>query len=219
MASMDTATLGSLLGVVSAAATTVVLIVLANYVMSSIGYMRLAERRNIKNSWLIWVPIIRNWTMGAVADSYDETKGIKRKTRILLPVFSVIKLAVTIAIGSYVGMLAPYFIKYGLDLFIYAPENFTLLVPFIFAIPGIITACVIYKVCYLISLYKTFESTDEQKGLVYTIISGVFPFASGLIILLSREKGYSYQDLVKEEENEEIPVEEELTSIEEFKFQ
>ena len=219
MASMDTATLGSLLGVVSAAATTIILILLANYVMSSIGYMRLAERRNVKNGWLIWIPIVRNWTVGAVADSYDETKGIKRKTRVLLPLFSAIKLAITIAIGSYVGMLAPYFIEYGLELFIYAPENFALLVPFIFAIPGILIACVIYKVCYLVSLYKTFESTDEQKGLVYTIISGVFPFASGLIILLSREKGYSYQDLVKVEEIEEAPAEEEFTSLEDFKFQ
>jgi hypothetical protein len=47
----------------------------------------------------------------------------------------------------------------------------------------------------------------------------VFPFASGLIILLSREKGYSYQDLVKVEEFEEAPAEEEFTSLEDFKFQ
>ena len=214
MASMDTVALGNLLGVVCAAATAVILILLANYVMSSIGYMRIAERRNIKNGWLIWIPIVRNWTMGAVADSYDETKGFKRKTRVLLVLFSVIKLAVAIAIGSYVSMLLPYIIQYGLDLFIYAPENYALLIPFIFAIPGIAIACVIYKVCYLISLYKTFESTDAQKALVYTILSGVFPFASGLIILLSKENGYSYQDLIEDEE-----VEEKINTIEEINFQ
>ncbi len=219
MASMDTAALGTLLGFVCAGATAVILIILANYVMSSIGYMRLAERRNIKNGWLIWLPIARNWAMGAVADSYDETKGIKRRFRIFLVVFSAVKLAVTIAIGSYVGMLAPYIIKYGLDLFIYAPENYALLVPFIFAIPGIAIACVIYKVCYLISLYKTFESTDTQKSLVYTILSGVFPFVSGLLVLLSRENGYDYNDLVEEEKVEETPVEEEpVNTVEEINF-
>ncbi|MBR5247178.1 MAG: hypothetical protein IKV25_07405 [Clostridia bacterium] len=217
MGSIDMATLGGLLGYVFASATTVVLILIANYVLSSIGYMRIANRRGMNNAWLVWIPVARNWTFGAVADNYDETKGIKRRFRVFLVVFSVIQTAILIAVSSYISMLMPYIIKYGLDLFTYDIANLALLIPVGFALLGVLIANAIYKTCYIVSLYKTFESTDAEKSLIFAILSAVFPFASGLLVFLSREKGYDYNDLIEEEETEEAPVQEENT-VEEINF-
>ncbi len=220
MASMDTAALGGLLGYVFASATTVLLILITNYILSSIGYMRITTRRQIKNGWLAWIPVARNWTIGAVADSYDETKGIKRRFRVFLVIFAVIQMAILIALGSYIGMLLPYIIKYGLDLFTYDLGNMALLIPVGFALVGLLIANSIYKACYIVSIYKTFESTDTEKSLVFTILSAVFPFASGLFIFLSREKGYDYFDLIEEEQDETPEVaEEQINTIEEINFE
>lgn len=216
---LDTSTLGGLLGVVSAAATTIVLLLCADYVMSGIGYMRIAARRDIKNAWLIWIPVARNWTIGTVAEKYDETRGIKRNFKIFLVIFSLIRIAILVAVGSYISMLAPYFIKYGIELFTYDLGNLALLVPVGVALVGILIASVIYKAFYTVSLYKTFESTDTKNSLVYAIISSVIPFAAGLFVLLSREKGYSAEDLVEEKVTEEAEEKEQyFNSIEEISF-
>ena len=211
---LDTSNLGGLLGIASAAITTIVLILGADYIMSSIGYMKIASRREIKNGWLIWIPIARNWTIGAVAEKYDETRGIKRNFKIFLVIFSLIRLAILIAVGSYISMLLPYFIEYGLDLFTYDLGNLALLVPVGFALVGILITSAIYKTCYTVSLYKAFESTDTKNSLVYAIISSAIPFAAGLLILLSREKGYSAED-TKEVTEEAEPH---FNSIEEINF-
>ena len=219
MASMDTAALSGLLGYVFASATTAILILITNYVLSSIGYMRITTRRQIKNGWLTWIPIVRAWTIGAVADSYDETKGIKRRLRVFLVIFAAIQTAILIAVGSYIGMLLPYIIKYGLDLFTYDMGNAVLLIPVAFALVGILIANAIYKACYIVSIYKTFESTDAEKSLVFTILSAVFPFASGLFIFLSREKGYDYLDLIEKEDAAPEVIEEQINTIEEINFE
>ncbi len=217
---LDTSNLGGLLGVASAAVTTIVLLLGADYIMSSIGYMRIAARREIKNGWLIWIPIARNWTIGTVAEKYDETRGIKRNFKVFLVLFSIIKIAILIAVGSYISMLLPYFLEYGLDLFTYDLGNLALLVPVVFALLGILIAHAIYRTCYIVSLYKVFESTDAKNSLVFAIISSVIPFAAGLLILLSREKGYSAEDMIEEGNTEEAIEETEpyFNSIEEIKF-
>lgn len=205
---MDTNSLAGVLGVVSALATAIVLIAITNYVLASIGYMTIAKRREIKNAGLVWVPIARNWTIGAISDNYDEINGIKRRIKVFLVVFSVIKIAISIAAGSYIGMLMPYIIEYGLDLFTYDIGNTMLLIPVAFEVLGFAIACIIYKVCYVIALYKTFESAEIKKSLIFTILSTVLPFASGLFIFLSREKDSFSKNMVIEDrveiENKEI---------------
>lgn len=213
---MDMAVLSEFLGVILASATAIALILITNYVLSSIGYMRIADRREIKNGWLVWIPVARNWTFGAVADNYDETKGIRRRFRVFLVVFDVIKLAILIAVGSYISMLLPYIIKYGLDLFIYDIGNTMLLIPIGFALLGYLLVNAMYRTCFIVSLYKTLESTDTKNSLVFAILSAVFPFISGLFVLLSREKGYSYLDLLETEE--ETETEEITNTVEEINF-
>ena len=50
---------------------------------------------------------------------------------------------------------------------------------------------------------------------MFAILSAVFPFVSGLFVLLSREKGYSYLDLSETEEETET---EEITNTDEEIF-
>ena len=210
---MDTNSLMGLFGVLSASATAIILLAITNYVLASIGYMKIAQRRGIKNAGLVWVPIARNWTIGAIADNYDEMKGIKRRTKVFLVVFAAVKIAISIAAGSYIGMLMPYIIEYGLDLFTYDIGNTMLLIPIAFELVGFAIACVIYKTCYIVSLYKTFESTDTKKSLVFTIVSTVVPFASGLLVFLSRENDSFKKATVIEESVEEESVEIEINEI------
>ncbi len=206
---MDTNSLAGLLGIVSASATAILLLAITNYVLASIGYMKIAQRRGIKNAGLVWVPIARNWTIGAISDNYDEKSDIKRRIKVFLVIFAVIKIALSIAAGSYIGMLMPYIIKYGMDLFTYDIGNTLLLIPVALEVLGFALASVVYKTCYIVALYKTFESTETKKSLVFTIVSALVPFASGLLIFLSREKD-SLTEVVESEDDAEESVETEV---------
>lgn len=201
---MDTSTLSSLLGVISASATTVLLVVIADYVLSSLGYSKLALRRNVSSNWLAWIPVARYWLIGTLADHYDDRNGIKRRFRFFLLIPQLIKTAILIPVIVYALQLAPYFIEYGFELFTYSIQNILLLVPFVFAALGYAIVQVIFKICYTVAIYKVFESTVPERALVYSVIGAIIPVTNSAFVFVSRDSGYDYfTDAEEEEETEE----------------
>lgn len=187
--------------VLSASAMAVFLISLANYVLSGIAYTRLALRRQFTGGWLAWIPVAKAWAVGAAADHYDERNSIKRKFRIITLIFSVINIALVIAMASYIYMFLPAIEKYGLDVFFYDIGNMRALLPFAAEAIGLLISISIYKCCMVVSEYKYFESTVPEKALLYAIISTAFPFVKGLLLFLVRDKGYDYFTPLPGEEN------------------
>lgn len=54
------------------------------YILRSIGLMTIARNRNLPNPWIIWIPIVGGYTLGAIADDINEQKGTKSIYRWLL---------------------------------------------------------------------------------------------------------------------------------------
>lgn len=202
----------TLLGLASAFGVVVLLAVIADYVLSSIGFSRIALRRNISNNWLAWIPVVRYWTIGAIADSYDERKEIKRRLRFFLVVLEAAKFAILIPVLIYSLQLLPYFLEYGLDLFTYDLNNILLLVPIVGASFGFVIINTIMKVCYTIAIYKFFESTVPKNALVFTIIGTIIPLLNGVFVFVSRNKGYDYISAYYED-NEAQEEEADLTEL------
>ena len=203
---LNTATI---LGLVSATATAIVIILVADYVLSSIGYSKLALRRNISAGWLIWIPVIRYWTIGAVADDYDSQNGIKRRFRFFLLAFQFIELAIVIPVAIYSLQLLPFYLEYGVELFTHDIQNFILLVPIIGGIVGLAFASALFKVCYTVAVYKVFESTEPRKALVFSLVGAMIPLLGSVFVFISRNKGYDYLTAYQEESEPE----EDLTEL------
>ncbi len=201
----------TLLGLASASGVIVLLAVIADYVLSSMGYSKIALRRNISNNWLAWIPVVRYWTIGAIADSYDERKEIKRRLRFFLVALQAAKFAIVIPVLVYSLQLLPYFMEYGIDLFTYDLNNILLLVPIVGALIGFVIINAIMTVCYTIAVYKIFESTVPKNALIFTIIGAIIPLLNGVFVFISRNKGYDYVSAYYEDN--EVEEEEDLTQL------
>ena len=69
------------------------LIELAFYIIGSIGLYSMANNTGMKNPWLAWIPVAREYLLGSLADRYNCTSRQKKTSfAIWLPVASVIQL-------------------------------------------------------------------------------------------------------------------------------
>lgn len=57
---------------------------IALYVLESIGVMKLARNRGMRNPWLIWIPVVGSFTIGALADDIQARQGKQTYFRYLL---------------------------------------------------------------------------------------------------------------------------------------
>lgn len=193
----------TLLGLGAAAGMIVFLATIADYVLSSIGYSRIALRRNISANWLAWIPVARYWIIGAISDNYDSRKEIKRKIRFFLVVLQVLNAAIIIPLSIYLLQLSPFITKYGVDLFINDGNGLYLLFPIVAAVLGLVILNTIFKVCYTVALYKVFESTVPENALVYTILGSILSVVGSVFVFISRNKGYDYVDAYYEDNKAE----------------
>lgn len=77
------------------------------YVLGSKGVHAIAARRGIKNPWMIWIPVVGNWTLGCISDQYQQRKyGRDPNLRKKLLIWSIITQA---------GSFTPSAISISLD--------------------------------------------------------------------------------------------------------
>lgn len=167
-------------------------IAVANYIMNSLGLYKIAERRQIPNPWMAWLPFTNDWLVGSIADDYDGRNGIKRKWRVVLLTLSI--LVVGGIVVMYVGMFISVFVFafrfaytepavsdiLGLVIFLYVS---------LFAVMFVAIAQSFFKV---ICIYKIFESTVPEKSVKYMLIYLLVPLGTGISLMLCRKKGYPF---------------------------
>jgi hypothetical protein len=60
------------------------------YIFESIGFAKMAYNRGMKNSWLAWVPIAREFLVGSIADDIHDLSGKKTVFRIIFPISKLV---------------------------------------------------------------------------------------------------------------------------------
>lgn len=165
---------------------------LANYIMRSLALYRIANRRQVPNPWLSWVPIASSWLIGNIADDYDERNGIKRKWRVVLLTLSLISIG-GIVVG-YIGLIA-WMVTMTIDSRLSYVGNLTgmitsVIVIYIFIIIAAVVAMA-KSFCEVICTYKIFESTVPEKSVKYLLLYLLVPLAGSICLLKCKEKGYS----------------------------
>ena len=146
---------------------------IVKYILYSNSLYRISTRRGINNAGLAWVPVVRNWLIGAIVDKYEaDRNNVTKNWKKVLTCF------VCIAVAGYILYL-------GLSVFVALSgmvEDFTvndigmlaaLLAGFVVLFIGVLGLSACKYVCY----YKIFESCSMQKATKYFLITFLVPFA------------------------------------------
>lgn len=167
---------------------------LASYVLTSLSLYTIGSRRLIKNSWLSWLPIGRDWVLGKIAEEYDGKNGIERKWGKIMLTLSIIGnlglvaffviyiIFVIMAIGTEsagLGMEA-FMLSTGIGMAI------LFLVVYIAALICLAALQFLSYICY----FKLYESTVPKKAVKYLLISLLVPLGMPICLYRAKDQGY-----------------------------
>lgn len=166
----------------------------ASYILTSLSLYTIGSRRLIKNSWLSWLPIGKEYILGKIAEEYDAKNGINRKWG---------KIMLTLSLIGKLGLVA-FFVVYiifvimviGIETANLGMEAFMLssgigmallfIVVYIAAIICLTALQFLTYICY----FKLYESTVTEKAVKYLLISLLVPFGMPICLYRAKDKGY-----------------------------
>lgn len=164
----------------------------AAYVLSSLALYTMAQRRGIHHPWLAWVPVVKVWILGSLADQYryvarGENRS-KRKSLVILSILSgVLAGAVTVmAIVMAVNLLTGMF---GGVSFEYTMANVSGMLLGIIGLSVPMLAVAIAKlVVYYMALSDVYKSMDPANSTVFLVLSIVFGVTEPFFLFFNRNK-------------------------------
>ncbi|MBQ2986718.1 MAG: hypothetical protein IJE23_04470 [Tyzzerella sp.] len=167
---------------------------LASYIMNAIALYKIADRRQIPNPWMAWLPFTSDWLLGSIVDDYDGRNGIKRKWRVTLLALSLIS-AIGILV-TYIAMFVGIIVLAFQYTDIEPPIGPTLAYIMILYIALIIFALLASAkgICQIVCIYKIYESTVPKKAVKYLLLSMLIPLAGPICLLRCKDKGYPYPE-------------------------
>jgi len=166
----------------------------ASYILTSLSLYTIGSRRLIKNSWLSWLPIGKEYILGKIAEEYDAKNGINRKWG---------KIMLTLSLIGNLGLVA-FFVVYiifvimvigidtaglGMEAFMLSTGIGAILVFLIVYIAALICLTALQFLTY-ICYFKLFESTVTEKAVKYLLISLLVPFGMPICLYRAKDKGY-----------------------------
>ncbi len=173
---------------------------IASYVLGSLGYFTIAKRRGVKNPWLAWIPLGRDWIVGCLSDQYQYVaKGkLTGRRKVLLGVgLASVALAVVFAIVYAVTLMGMVGILTDPRTY-HMSEEEVLSTIFAGGTLGILgslaiaaVACilsVVDMIFYYISLYDVFRSCDPDKAVLFLVLSIILSWLSPFLVFALRKK-------------------------------
>lgn len=150
---------------------------IAQYVLHSMALYKISKKRNLKNSFLAWIPVASYWTLGNIADDIDGDRNLKSKFRKVLLTLGII------LIGAAILFFIVFFVLMAVAAMAsvngYMPETtsitvaiimYAVLIPLAFA--SMATEVIMY-LCY----FKIYEGILPEKRIKYFLLSMLVPLA------------------------------------------
>lgn len=155
------------------------------YVLRSMALYTIAQRRQIRNAWLAWVPVLSCWILGSLSDQYRYVvKGqIKAKRKWLIGL-NIAKLI----LGTAAFILALLALGDALHYGDFAqPFLKSLFRTLIFGLP---VACigVAVTVIRFMALYDVYMSLEPENAILFLVLSILIKIVEPFFLFFSREK-------------------------------
>ena len=162
-----------------------IVIGLANYIISGIGILKISANHGKPHGWLGFIPIANRYQIGAVSGELEFSKRRMKSTglwMVLIPMITSVVFSV-----FYIGLFVYIFI--GAMSFDYSSVS-----PFLFLmeITGVVFAAIllmsvgttIYTIIYLMALFKIFSAHySGPRSVFYMLLSTFIPLAAGILLI------------------------------------
>lgn len=153
------------------------------YILNNLGFQRLAANRGLSNPWLIWIPILGEYTVGALVDDIQQQQTSHRG------IFRYLLVAGAFLSASIWGSgLSSILYSFALDP--YAMDH--LAGPGLFASAGSLFGFA-YYVLRLVALNKIFKSYRPQNATTWTVLCVFLPFLTCIFpFAIRNDRPYQY---------------------------
>lgn len=167
------------------------LLSVAAYVFSAFALYTIAQRREIKNAWLAWIPIVNVWILGSISDQYRYVVNgeIKNKRKVLLTVSIVNALLSCVAFVRLIVAVVTVFTGAGRGM------RETDMVMQILSSVAFYTPVAILSIVRLVfeimALYDVYTSCDPANNVLYLVLSlipGINSVTRPLFLFLCRNQ-------------------------------
>ena len=141
------------------------------YVLTAKSLYMIAQRREIANPWLAWVPVANGWLLGSISDQYKMRKyGYDPELRKTLLTFNIIVQACSTLINGF--NLYNNAISYGsMDM-----VSIVFLLILALAVLGIAIAASVYGYKAYYDIYASCKPNVAVLFLVLSIVTPAGPF-------------------------------------------
>lgn len=166
---------------------------IAIYLLESISVYKMAKSAEIKNPWLVFIPVANDWVFGTLAEKYKKKNGTKSaRFGIILPVLEGIVFIESIALTIFTVISVKEITGYALDAVNtsaeMAPEQFMSLIPVIILYFALIAVAIAYAVVFFIALWRVYSSFDKSNATLYIVLSVVFTISVPIILFIIRNR-------------------------------
>ena len=166
---------------------------IAIYLLESISVYKMAKSAEIKNLWLVFIPVANDWVFGTLAEKYKKKNGTKSaRFGIILPVLEGIVFIESIALTIFTVISVKEITGYALDAVNtsaeMAPEQFMSLIPVIILYFALMAVANAYAVVFFIALWRVYSSFDKSNATLYIVLSVIFTISVPIILFIIRNR-------------------------------
>ena len=166
---------------------------IAIYLLESISVYKMAKSAEIKNPWLVFIPVANDWVFGTLAEKYKKKNGTKSaRFGIILPVLEGIVFIESIALTIFTVISVKEITGYALDAVNtsaeMAPEQFMSLIPVIILYFALMAVAIAYVVVFFIALWRVYSSFDKSNATLYIVLSVIFTISVPIILFIIRNR-------------------------------
>jgi len=165
---------------------------IASYVLSSMALYSLASRRGIGKAWLSWVPVLNVWIVGSLSDQYryvvkDQYKS-KRKILLILKLVSAVFALAALIAGGFLAADVVKTAMYGIRMEAVLRRILGPVLGIAGLVLPIFGLAIASAVVYFMALYDIFQSMDPANGVMFLVLSILFPVTEPFFLFFNREK-------------------------------
>lgn len=155
------------------------------YVLRSMALYTMAQRRQIRNAWLAWVPVLSCWILGSLSDQYRYVvKGqikSKRKWLLGMNILEMILSACMLVVAVYICGLLLSNVNRSMEVYRCLLWLLVLAVP----MAGIGIAITVIR---FMALYDVYVSVDPANAVLFLVLSILVKIVEPFFLFFNRDK-------------------------------
>ena len=167
-------------------------LMIAAYVLRSIGLYAIAKRRGISNPWLAWIPVAWVWVLGSISDQFRYvTKAQVKNKRITLLVMELIQFVVSIVMTVLMVIAFIDFIEVAemaVSEEALAMQGVTLALKVLGVCAVIGALALATTIIRFIALYDVYMSVNPANAVLFLVLSILFSITEPFFIFFNRKK-------------------------------